>query len=104
MSLPRVGSLETFLGIPGGSGAHRRDSTDNSRRGSISSIGSGSQRARKITFNPLPESWDPGYRSFPTETFEGAAGGNASLLHQALPQPPQTVGAFEVPQWKRVRK
>jgi len=102
MSLPRVGSLETFLGIPGGAGAHRRDSADNSRRGSISSIGSASLRARKITFNPLPESWDPVSRSLSTETFGGAAGEDASLLQQAQLQPPHTVGAFEVPQWKRI--
>ncbi|KAH7035213.1 major facilitator superfamily domain-containing protein [Microdochium trichocladiopsis] len=97
MSLPRVGSLETFLGIPGG--ANRGDG--DSRRGSVSSIGSASLRARKITFNPLPESWDPGYRSFGDEGLDGPGAPQLSQ-QQHHHQQPQSVGAFEVPQWRRI--
>ncbi|KAK9773660.1 putative Major facilitator superfamily (MFS) profile domain-containing protein [Seiridium cardinale] len=73
MSLHRVASLETFLSV---SEDGRR-----SRRGSDVSIGA-SERARKLTFNPLPESWDP---------------------TPAKDDPQATsVGAFEVPRWKRI--
>ncbi|KXJ95703.1 FMP42 protein [Microdochium bolleyi] len=94
MSLPRVASLETFLGIPGGSADGAQ--IEGSRRGSISSIGTASLRARKITFNPLPESWDPGY---PSSSGNDGGGGFDDVSQQ---QPQQTVGAFEVPQWKRI--
>lgn len=73
MSLHRVASLETFLSV---SEDGRR-----SRRGSDASIGA-SERARKLTFNPLPESWDP------VATEQEAA--------------VTSVGAFEVPKWKRI--
>ncbi|KAK3497970.1 major facilitator superfamily domain-containing protein [Neurospora hispaniola] len=64
MSLNRVSSLETFAPLL----------TENrSRRSSDAST-----RARKISFNPLPSSWDP------------------PALEQI-----QAVGAFEVPRWKR---
>lgn len=66
MSLNRVSSLETFAPLL----------TENrSRRSSDAST-----RARKISFNPLPPSWDP------------------PALEQI-----QAVGAFEVPRWKRTR-
>ncbi|KAH8202634.1 hypothetical protein TruAng_003235 [Truncatella angustata] len=73
MSLHRVASLETFVSVS--------EDGLRSRRGSDASIGA-SERARKLTFNPLPESWAP-----------------------ALPKDdPQvaSVGAFEVPRWKRI--
>ncbi|ETS87972.1 hypothetical protein PFICI_01800 [Pestalotiopsis fici W106-1] len=73
MSLHRVSSLETFLSVS--------EDGFRSRRGSDADIGA-SERARKLTFNPLPESWDP----TPAE------------------DEPQitSVGAFEVPRWKRI--
>ncbi|KAI1390181.1 MFS general substrate transporter [Hypoxylon trugodes] len=76
MSLQRVGSLETFVNVPT---EGRR-----SRRGSASSVAA-SERARKLTFNPLPESWHP---VFDDEDTQG--------------HPGQSRGAFEVPQWKRI--
>ncbi|KAI8624689.1 FMP42 protein [Xylariaceae sp. FL1651] len=74
MSLPRVASLETFLSVP--------SEGERSRRGSITSTAP-SVRARRLSFNPLPESWDP-------------------ILVKDSDHPAQTVGAFEVPQWKRI--
>lgn len=68
MSLHRVSSIETFTTFPSGT---------RSRRGSDAST-----RARKLTFNPLPQRWDP-----PTTLDQLAA-----------------VGAFKVPQWKRLRE
>ncbi|KAK3328975.1 major facilitator superfamily domain-containing protein [Apodospora peruviana] len=65
MSLNRVSSLETFAILP---------TDQRSRRSSDASA-----RARKLSFNPLPQSWDP-------PTLETV----------------QAVGAFEVPKWKRV--
>ncbi|KAI5861820.1 MFS general substrate transporter [Durotheca rogersii] len=76
MSLQRVASLETFVNVPG-------ESQRRSPRGSVSSAVA-SERARKLTFNPLPESWHP--------VFDDDQ-------DQHLTQP---VGAFEVPQWKRI--
>ncbi|KAI5923345.1 major facilitator superfamily domain-containing protein [Camillea tinctor] len=75
MSLPRVGSLETFMSIP--------PDGQRSRRGSVSSTTAASVRARRLSFNPLPESWDP-------------------TTVKDSHHPGQPVGAFEVPQWKRV--
>ncbi|KAI2469999.1 MFS general substrate transporter [Annulohypoxylon bovei var. microspora] len=75
MSLQRVASLETFVNVPT---EGRR-----SRRGSATSVAA-SERARKLTFNPLPESWGP--------VFDG---------HEE-DQLGKTRGAFEVPQWKRI--
>jgi hypothetical protein len=68
MSLNRVSSLESFshLSVEG----HRRSPSPSSRD-------------RRLSFNPLPESWDP-----PTTT----------------PGYLESVGAFEVPKWKRVCK
>lgn len=73
MSLHRVASLETFLSVS--------EDGLRSRRGSDASIGA-SERARKLTFNPLPESWDP-------------------VIARDDPQN-TSVGAFEVPKWKRL--
>ncbi|KAF3764944.1 MFS general substrate transporter [Cryphonectria parasitica EP155] len=66
MSLNRVSSLETFshLHSPGSSRAP-----------------SPSSRDRRLSFNPLPESWDP---------------------HAGKPGYIESVGAFEVPRWKRL--
>lgn len=77
MSLQRVASLETFVNVPS---EGRR-----SRRGSVSSVAA-SERARKLTFNPLPESWNPGYDDHEED------------------QLGKSRGAFEVPQWKRIRE
>ncbi|KAI1504365.1 major facilitator superfamily domain-containing protein [Biscogniauxia marginata] len=74
MSLPRVGSLETFMSVP--------PEGERSRRGSASSTAA-SARAQRLSFNPLPESWDP-------------------TTVKSAHHPGQPVGAFEVPQWKRV--
>ncbi|PSR74785.1 major facilitator superfamily domain-containing protein [Coniella lustricola] len=65
MSLHRVASLETFsrLSTPGASRS-----------------ASPSSRDRRLSFNPLPESWDP---------------------HAGKPGYIDSVGAFEVPKWKR---
>lgn len=68
MSLNRVSSLESF--------AHF---TFEGQRRSPSP----SSRDRRLSFNPLPESWDP-----PT----------------SKPGYLESVGAFEVPKWKRVCK
>ncbi|KAL0939379.1 MFS transporter [Colletotrichum truncatum] len=68
MSLNRVASVETFQFVPQG---------ERSRRGSDAS----SVRPGKLSFNPLPDQWDP------------AADKPDTVL---------AVGAFEVPQWKRV--
>ncbi|KXH66550.1 major facilitator superfamily transporter [Colletotrichum salicis] len=68
MSLSRVASVETFQFLPQAQG---------SRRGSDAS----SVRAGRLTFNPLPDEWDP------------AASKPDTVL---------AVGAFEVPQWKRI--
>ncbi|CAJ2501104.1 Uu.00g039570.m01.CDS01 [Anthostomella pinea] len=74
MSLPRVSSLETFLSLP--------SEVERSRRGSDTST-AGSVRARRLSFNPLPESWDP-------------------VIAKGVDHPGQSVGAFEVPRWKRI--
>lgn len=71
MSLHRVASLESFSRAPSEPGR--------SRRGSDAS----EFRARKLSFNPLPEAWDP------------PANKQNDL---------DAVGAFEVPKWKRVCK
>ena len=68
MSLHRVASLETFAILP---------TDQRSRRSSDASA-----RARKLTFNPLPQEWDP-----------------PATLDQL-----NAVGAFEVPKWKRLRE
>ncbi|KAI2615706.1 MFS general substrate transporter [Hypoxylon sp. NC1633] len=75
MSLQRVASLETFVNVP----SDRRPT----RRGSTSSFAA-SERARKLTFNPLPESWNP--------VLDEDRDNNLS----------QPRAAFEVPQWKRI--
>ncbi|KAG8164826.1 hypothetical protein KVR01_005101 [Diaporthe batatas] len=66
MSLNRVSSLESFshLSVEG----HRRSPSPSSRD-------------RRLSFNPLPESWDP---------------------PASKPGYLESVGAFEVPKWKRV--
>ncbi|RYP76188.1 hypothetical protein DL771_002012 [Monosporascus sp. 5C6A] len=74
MSLHRVGSLETLLSVP--------PEGQRSRRGSVSSVATSIQ-ARKLTFNPLPESWNP-------------------AIPENVDHPGQPVGAFEVAQWKRI--
>ncbi|KAL2129070.1 hypothetical protein VTI74DRAFT_8274 [Chaetomium olivicolor] len=66
MSLHRVSSIETFTTVPDGS---------QSGRGSDAST-----RARKLTFNPLPQEWDP----------------------PSTDEQLQAVGAFKVPRWKRL--
>ncbi|ELQ43271.1 hypothetical protein OOU_Y34scaffold00162g40 [Pyricularia oryzae Y34] len=71
MSLHRVGSIESLSFAPTGE--------IRSRRGSDASVIS--VRPTKLTFNPIPEQWDP-----PSERH-----GNV-----------QAVGAFEVPEWKRI--
>ncbi len=76
MSLNRISALETFSFTPGEGNTNLNDRF--SRRGSQASI-----RARKLSFNPLPEEWDPLPHS-------------EDLI--------QAVGAFEVPKWKRVRE
>ena len=75
MALQRVGSLETFL-IPPSEGQR-------SRRGSVAS-NAPSVQAHKLTFNPLPESWNP-------------------PVPQDIDHPGQPKGAFEVSQWRRIR-
>lgn len=74
MSLNRVASLETLAVPPG----HSHDVRD--RRVSDASL-----RVRRLSFNPVPQDWE----SVPLR-----------------PDDPyvDTVGAFEVPQWKRLRK
>lgn len=67
MSLHRVSSLESFARLSVG-GRSSRDVSPSSRE-------------RRLSFNPLPESWDP-------------PSGKPGYL--------ESVGAFEVPKWKRV--
>ncbi|KAI0482381.1 FMP42 protein [Xylariaceae sp. FL0804] len=79
MSLPRVSALETYFS---NSAASSVDG-ERSRRGSGSSAAASSVRAHRLSFNPLPESWDP-------------------VVPRAADHPGQPVGAFEVPRWKRI--
>ncbi|KAK7988957.1 hypothetical protein PG989_009272 [Apiospora arundinis] len=80
MSLNRVASLETFLSV---SADDERPVRPRPRRDSASSSYAASLRARKLSFNPLPEAWDPAF-----------------VRHDDIPNP--AVGAFEVPQWRRI--
>ncbi|KAK7923956.1 hypothetical protein PG985_006010 [Apiospora marii] len=79
MSLNRVASLETFLSV---SADDDRPVRPRPRRDSASSYAA-SLRARKLSFNPLPEAWDPAF-----------------VHDDDIPNP--AVGAFEVPQWRRI--
>ncbi|KAM0437421.1 hypothetical protein ACHAPT_001783 [Fusarium lateritium] len=72
MSLNRVQSIET-LSVPPG---HHHEARD--RRASDASL-----RVRRLTFNPVPQDYE-----------------TASLRPDD--QPAETVGAFEVPEWKRL--
>ncbi|GKU18920.1 unnamed protein product [Fusarium langsethiae] len=72
MSLNRVQSIETLTAPPGHHGASIE------RRGSDASL-----RVRRLTFNPVPQ-------DFETASFRPDE------------QPAETVGAFEVPSWKRL--
>ncbi|OLN94348.1 Protein FMP42-like protein 1 [Colletotrichum chlorophyti] len=69
MSLNRVASVETFQFVPQADRA--------SRRGSDAS----SVRAGRLSFNPLPNQWDPA---------------------ESKPDTVLAVGAFEVPKWRRI--
>lgn len=73
MSLNRVQSIETLTAPPGHHGAASIE-----RRGSDASL-----RVRRLTFNPVPQDFE-----------------TASLRPDE--QPAETVGAFEVPSWKRL--
>ncbi|KAI1437991.1 FMP42 protein [Xylaria sp. CBS 124048] len=74
MSLPRVSSLETFIGL----------GADGERSGGVANASPApSIRSRRLSFNPLPESWDP-------------------IIARDIDRPTQTIGAFEVPEWKRI--
>ncbi|ROT40088.1 FMP42 protein [Sodiomyces alkalinus F11] len=75
MSLQRVASLETFQSIQ--PPYHQPSRLPGSRRGSDAS----STRPRKLSFNPLPDEWDP---------------------HDLKLDVVQAVSAFDVPSWKRV--
>lgn len=75
MSLNRVASIETFADLHTG------------RRGSDASV-----RPRKLSFNPLPQDWDP----------PAVAKNDLGNLYRNDLQEP--VSAFEVPQWKRIRE
>ncbi|KAK8049807.1 major facilitator superfamily domain-containing protein [Apiospora phragmitis] len=79
MSLNRIASLETFLSV---SADDDRPVRPRPRRDSASSYAA-SLRARKLSFNPLPEAWDPAF-----------------VHDDDIPNP--AVGAFEVPQWRRI--
>ncbi|KAF7559588.1 hypothetical protein G7046_g4554 [Stylonectria norvegica] len=77
MSLNRVASLETV--VPAGFDHHRRDSSvARDRRGSDASV-----RVRRLTFNPLPQEWD------------------SQSTSMEEPHAAETVGAYDVPPWKR---
>ena len=77
MSLHRVASIETLR-------------EQHVRRGSDASL-----HARKLSFNPLPQEWDP------TQARPDRAGID---LHQNQERHKEPVGAFEVPEWKRIRE
>lgn len=77
MSLHRVTSLETLTLPPG----HQHNARD--RRGSNASV-----QVQKLTFNPVPQEWD--VMSHITDDHHHH--------HE------ETVGAFEVPAWKRKGK
>ena len=78
MSLNRVASIETL--------------TDHHvRRGSDASY-----RPRRLSFSPMPQAWDPP-QPLPNKTTDHHD------FFQA-PQPGIPVSAFEVPQWKRIRR
>ncbi|KFA61666.1 hypothetical protein S40285_07838 [Stachybotrys chlorohalonatus IBT 40285] len=76
MSLHRVASIETLADHP-------------SRRGSDASL----LRPRKLSFNPLPQEWDPPLLHQPSHA------GKHDPSHATVQQP---VAAFEVPEWKRM--
>jgi MFS family permease len=76
MSLHRVASIETL-----------RD--HHIRRGSDASL-----RPRKLSFNPLPQEWDPSQAK--PDRSQGID------LHQNQDRHKAARGAFEVPQWKRI--
>ncbi|KAH6895120.1 hypothetical protein B0T10DRAFT_477102, partial [Thelonectria olida] len=75
MSLNRVASVDTLAAIP-----HHDVSSSRDRRSSDASL-----RVRRLSFNPVPQDLD------------------SAIM---MPDDPyvETVGAFEVPQWKRLRK
>lgn len=70
MSLNRVASIETLA-------------DHHARRGSDASI-----RPRKLSFNPLPQEWDPAIPDTKPGHHQPEQGG---------------ISAFDVPQWKRIR-
>lgn len=78
MSLNRVASIETL--------------TDHHvRRGSDASY-----RPRRLSFSPMPQAWDPP-QPLPSKTTD-----HHDFFQ--VPQPGIPVSAFEVPQWKRIRR
>ena len=84
MSLNRLGTLETFsFDGPNGSGGAVTPEMVRTRRTSDASTSRASIRGTRVTFNPLPDGWDP-------------------VLERQ--DAVQAVPAFEVAKWKRIRK
>lgn len=91
MSLNRVASIETLADH------HVRRSSD------------AGHRPRKLSFSPVPQPWDP-----PQPPLNKTTSGQDHFYERrsSSPQPEQPVfdvdagpvSAFEVPQWKRIRK
>lgn len=91
MSFHRVASIETL--------------TDHHVR---ARLGDAAHRPRRLSFNPLPQPWDPSQPEL----------GKATSVHDYAPSSPgagndaappvfvetDAVGAFEVPVWKRIGK
>ena len=78
MSLNRVGSVETLTDH------HVRRPSD------------ASYRPRRLSFSPMPQAWDPP-QPLPSKTTA-----HHDFYQEAQPGVP--ISAFEVPQWKRIRK
>jgi len=85
MSLNRIASLETYsFDGPNGSNGAVTPEMVRTRRPSNASVGTAaSLRGTRVTFNPLPDGWDP---------------------RMDRQDAVQAVSAFEVARWKRIRE
>lgn len=91
MSLNRVASIETLA-------------DHHVRRGSDAG-----HRPRKLSFSPVPQSWDPPQPSLNKATngqdhFYGNGGDEQQQQQDQYHDDGSPISAFEVPEWKRIRK
>ena len=84
MSLNRISTLETFsFDGPNGSSGAVTPQMVLGRRSSDASLGRSSLQGTRVTFNPLPDGWDPRI------TRQDAV---------------QAVPAYQIDRWKRIRE